>query len=461
MSSLKSFLQAFSRRYSQKKFTIPNKNSITASPPAILSLGFLVLIILGTLLLKLPMATHKPIGWLSAAFTATSAVNVTGLNVVDTANYTTFGQVVIAGLIQVGGLGFMTFGVLVFFSLQGRLGLHSQMIAQEALGQTNMTQIFSTAKSVVKIALAVQLLGFLGLTLAFSRYMDWHQAVYAGFFYCVSAFNNAGFSLTGDSVMPYVKDAPINLILMSLITVGGLGFLVIMDMVKHRCWHRFHTNTKVMLAGTLAINVVAFVLYWLLERDNPQTIGDFDMTEQVVSVLFLTITTRTAGFNNIDFSYLTDASTLLTFLLMFIGAGSMSTAGGIKVGTFMIIMATTWAYLRQREQVILFGRAVPDHAIKKAFALMTVSAILIAVSVFILAVVEKQHNIVDILFEVISASGTVGLSRNFTPKLSETGQIVVMFLMYAGRLGPLTLAYFIAHPKPTRIKYPETHTLVG
>lgn len=430
------------------------------SSPAILSLGFLVLIVIGTILLSLPIASIKPISVLSALFTATSAVTVTGLNVVDTANYTTFGQLVIVGLIQFGGLGFMTFAILVLTTFQGRMGLSGSMTAQEALG-TNSNQITSTAKSVIKIAFVTELLGFIGLTLCLMPSKGLNNAIYEAFFLCISAFNNAGFALTGNNMTEYAHQPIITTIISGLIIMGGLGFLVISDIAKHRRWQKFSTHTKVMVCGTVLLNLVGFLLYWLLERHNAKTLGSFTELEQLAGAWFMSVTARTAGFNNIDYSQVTDASTLLTFLLMFIGAGSMSTGGGIKIGTFVIVTATTWAFLRQRQQVTIFSRAIPDILVKKSFAIMSLSGLMIGLASFILVTIEPNGHIVDVLFEVISASSTVGLSRNFTPTLSEAGQWVIIFMMFMGRVGTLTLAYFIATPKPTRIKYPETHTLVG
>lgn len=430
------------------------------SSPAILSLGFLLLIVIGTILLSLPIASHQPISVLAAAFTATSAVTVTGLNVVDTANYTTFGQMVIAGLIQFGGLGFMTFAILVLTSLQGRMGLLSSTTAQDALGSTT-NELASTAQSVLKIAFITEFLGFLALTACLMPLKGLKSAMYEAFFLCISAFNNAGFALTGNNLTEYVHQPLVSFVISLLIITGGIGFLVILDVFKHKRWQKLTTHSKVMLLGTFTLNIMGCLLFWLLERHNAKTIGDFNGTEQLFASWFMAVTTRTAGFNNIDYTQVTDSSTLLTFILMFIGAGSMSTGGGIKIGTFVIIVATTWAYLRQRQQVTIFHRAIPEALVKKSFAVMSIMILMIALAVFILTAIEPEGHIVDIIFEVISASATVGLSRNFTPTLSEWGQLVIMFMMYMGRLGPLTLAYFIATPKPTRIKYPETHTLVG
>lgn len=213
----------------------PTKQGLQLSSPAILSLGFLALIVIGTVLLSLPIATIQPISILAAAFTATSAVTVTGLNVVDTANYTTFGQLVIAALIQFGGLGFMTFAILVLTSLQGKMGLSGSITAQEALG-THSNQIGSTAKAVIKIAFITESLGFLGLTLLLAPLKGLKDAMYEAFFLCISAFNNAGFALNGNNMTAYVHQPMISFIISLLIITGGIGFLVILDIIKHKRW---------------------------------------------------------------------------------------------------------------------------------------------------------------------------------------------------------------------------------
>lgn len=441
---------------------MPNKSTqLLSSPPMILAIGFLFLIALGSSLLKLPLATHDPITVLDAAFTATSAVTVTGLAVVDTANYTRFGQVVIATLIQLGGLGFMTFAVLAFFSLQRRLNITGQKIAREALGGTSFTDIISTAKYVVSISFIIEAVGFVGLTLLFSQEMPWFEAMYHGFFYTISAFNNAGFALTSESLTPYVGHTGINIIITSLITMGGLGFLVLKDIIDKRRWQKFNVNTKLVIVATVLLNIIAFILYWLFEHNNVNTLGMLSLSDQITAAWFQAITPRTAGFNTIPIDQLTDASTLLTMFLMFIGGGSLSTASGVKLGTFIILLLTTWAYLRQRDHVTIFERRIPERQVRKSLALFSITMLLIFLSVFILAIIETEHPLEDVLFEVVSALSTVGLSRGLTTQLDELGQIVIMFMMYAGRVGPLTLAFLIAMPKATRIHYPETNVLVG
>ncbi|WP_019673233.1 TrkH family potassium uptake protein [Psychrobacter lutiphocae] len=435
--------------------------NLLSSPPIILAVGFVFLIIIGCCLLKLPLSTIKPVSWLEATFTATSAVTVTGLAVVDTANYTTFGQVVIATLIQFGGLGFMTFAVFAFISLQRKLNIASQKIAREAFAETSFGKITSTAKSVIGISLIVEFIGFVALTLFFIQEMPWSKAMYHGFFYTISAFNNAGFALSSDSLAPYVHHTGINITITFLIIIGGLGFIVIKDMIDNRSWTKISVNTKLVLVTTLILNLVAFFLFWLLEHNNPNTIGNYSFGNQLIASWFQAITPRTAGFNTIPIDQLTDASTLLTMFLMFIGGGSVSTASGIKIGTFVILILTTIAFIRQRDDVTVFERRIPDRLVRKSLALVSITVMLIFFSVFILSVVEANHALEDVLFEVVSALSTVGLSRGITPELSQTGEIVIMFMMFTGRVGPLTLAYLIAMPKSSRIHYPATNVLVG
>lgn len=441
---------------------MPKKQShLLYSPPVILAAGFIVLILLGSSLLKLPASTIEPISWLDATFTATSAVTVTGLAVVDTANYTRLGQLVIAALIQFGGLGFMTFAVFAFISLQRRLNIAGQKIAREAFAETSFGNITSTAKSVIAIALCVECIGFIVLSCFFLQQMPFFDALYHGFFYTISAFNNAGFALTSDSLTPYVDHTGINLTITSLIIIGGLGFLVIKDLIDHRSWTKLSVNTKLVLYTTALLNLLAFLLFWLLEHNNPNTIGELNFGNQLTASWFQAITPRTAGFNTIPIDQLTDASTILTMFLMFIGGGSLSTASGIKLGTFVVLILTTWAFIKQRDHVTIFERRIPDRLVRKSLALISITMMLIFMSVFILSVIEADHALDDVLFEVVSALSTVGLSRGLTTELSAAGETVIMFMMFAGRVGPLTLAYLIAMPKSSRVHYPETNVLIG
>lgn len=435
--------------------------TVSLSPPAVLTLGFIVLILVGAVLLLLPVATTTPISVLQALFTATSAVTVTGLVVVDTGTqFSLFGQVVIALLIQAGGLGFMTFAVVAAISLGAKIGLTQQKIAQEAMNQTSLAQVAQTAKAVLLYSLLIELVGITLLTLVWWNDLGFSTALYHSFFYTISAFNNAGFALSSASLMPYASDIAVNLIISGLFIIGGIGFTVMIDINKQRCWRLLSTNTRIVLLATLIINLLAFCLIWLLEANNPATLANLPLKDQALAAWFQAVTPRTAGFNTLDYSQMTDASNVLTLLLMFIGGGSLSTASGIKVGTFVVLIMATYAFLRRRDDVSLLKRSVPAAQVLKALALALVSMSLIFISIFILTALEKAP-FLDIAFEAVSALSTVGLSRGLTTNLSSSGQLVIIFLMIAGRLGPLTLAYFLATPRRRKIRYAETKIQVG
>jgi trk system potassium uptake protein TrkH len=434
---------------------------LKASPPVILGAGYLALIILGTSILKLPLSTTQPVTWLEALFTATSAVTVTGLGVVDTGTrFTTFGQTVIALLIQAGGLGFMTFSVLTILSIGKRIGVRHQLLALEAFNQTSLDKIREVARAVIYFALTVESIAFVLLTLIWGGEMDWHQAAFHAFFYTVSAFNNAGFGLSADSLTAYAGHVPVNLIITSLFIIGGLGFAVLMDLWQTRSWKRLQPYTKLILGATVIINLIAWLLVWLFERHNAGTIANLPLAEQLTTSWFQAVTPRTAGFNTLPIESLTDSTALLMIVLMFIGGGSMSTAGGIKLGTFIVMFMTTYAFLNRSDDVTMMRRSVQRNVVMKAFSVSVISMMLVIVGTMALSALENAP-LLDILFEVVSALSTVGLSRALTTELSTAGECLIMVLMFVGRLGPLTAAYVIATPKKRRVRYPSVDIQVG
>ncbi|MBE0436882.1 MAG: Ktr system potassium transporter B [Methylomicrobium sp.] len=434
---------------------------LKASPPAILVAGYLGLITAGTLLLKLEIATNKAIGWLDALFTATSAVTVTGLVVLDIGtDFSLFGQIIIALLIQSGGLGFMTFSILTAMNLGKRIGIKHQLLALEALNQTSMNKIWEVAVAVIYFAFAIEAVGLILLTVIWSDDYGWVRALYEAFFYTVSAFNNAGFALSADSLTRYVDNIPVNLVVSALFITGGLGFVVLLDLWQIRGWKKLQIYSKAMIGGTLMINLISWLVVWLFERHNPATIGNFPLTHQLIASWFQAVTPRTAGFNALPIESLSDSTTLLTLLLMFVGGGSLSTASGIKLGTFIVICMAIYAFLGRRDEVTLMQRSISQNIVMKAFAITLISIVLVFIGTLLLSVSERA-SLVDVLFEVVSALGTVGLSRGLTGELSVTGQWIIMILMFVGRLGPLTLVYVIATPKPRGIKYPSVDIQVG
>lgn len=435
---------------------------LKASPPAILTSGYLLLIVLGTLILKLPLAAARPVTWLETLFTSTSAVTLTGLGVADIGTrYTVFGQIVVALLIQAGGLGFMTFSVLTVLSIGRRIGVRHQLLAQEAFNETSLNKIREVARAVVYFALAVEGAGFVLLALHWGGELGWPTALYHAFFYAVSAFNNAGFGLSADNLMPYASDSAINLIISSLFIIGGLGFAVLQDLWQtRRRWKRLQPYTKLMIGATAIINLGAWLLVWLFEHNNPATIANLPLAEQLTASWFQAVTPRTAGFNTVPIESLTDPTTLLMIALMFIGGGSMSTAGGIKLGTFVVMFMTTYAFLSRSDDVTMMRRSVQRNVVMKAFSVSVISMTLVLVGTLALSALEGAP-LLDSLFEVVAALSTAGLSRGLTGELSTAGQWLIMLLMFVGRLGPLTVAYVIATPQKRRVRYPSVDIQVG
>ena len=439
---------------------IPSKCR-TISPPLVLFWGFSTVILIGALLLMMPFSYVTPISWNQAIFTAASAVTVTGLVVVDTGSqFTIWGQTIIALLIQIGGLGFVTFAILAATSVGAKFNIGRMKVAQEALGQTSLEQITNIAKFVIIIALVIEFIGFILLTLLFLQQQSIGDATYNAFFYTISAFNNAGFALSADSLTAFRGDAGINLVITSLFIIGGLGFIVLIDIKDNRRWFKFTVNTKVVLLATLIINALAFLLFWLIEKNNSATLATLPLSEQLWASWFQAVTPRTAGFNTLPIEQLENSSTLLVILLMFIGGGSLSTASGLKLGTFVILLLATYHFLRQRAQVTIFSRSVKNKAIFTALSLFVVYIFLIFAGIFLLTLTEDAP-FLDIVFETVSAIGTVGLSRGLTGTLSIYGQFIIIFLMLVGRVGPLTFMYLLATSKRKHVTYASTSIKVG
>lgn len=441
--------------------TPKSSKKLFGAPPFILSASFALLILLGTCLLKLPIATESPISWLQSLFTVTSAVTVTGLVVVDTGSvFTPFGQVIIALLIQCGGLGLMTFAIVTLIALGGKIGFLQQTVAKEAFNQTDTSTLVSTAKAVLVFSLLVEAVGMLILSVYWSGELGWQTSLFHGFFYTISAFNNAGFALSPDSLIPYVADPVVNLTITGLFIVGGLGFSVWIDLKRNKRWSKLTVYSRMMITGTVLINAVAVIAIYLIEYNNPNTLAPLSELGKWLASWFQAVTPRTAGFNTLPIDQLEDGSTLLILVLMFIGGGSLSTASGIKVVTFMVLILATYGYLRRDEAVYVFKREIPKDTISKALALTMISIGVTWLAIFALVLTENAP-IMDIAFEAVSALGTVGLSRGLTGNLSSAGQGIIIFMMFMGRLGPLMLAYFLANPRVKKLRYAETKLAIG
>ncbi|AUC07974.1 TrkH family potassium uptake protein [Acinetobacter lwoffii] len=445
-----------------KSSDLKQHRTINLSPPSLLALGFLGLILIGSLLLMLPIAHHGEISWLEAIFTATSAVTITGLSVVNVGEaYTVFGQIVIMFLLQCGGLGFMTFAILAVMSLAPQLGLKQQVMAQESIGQTSLKKVSFTIKAVFLYSLFFEAIGTLILTLSWLKEYQFTDALFYAAFYSVSAFNNGGFSLFPNSLMSFSGQYLITFTISMLYIIGGIGFLVLMDVKEHKRWRKLSTNSKLILSTILGLNLSAFIVLWLLEASNPHTLGLMSLGDQAVNAWFHATVPRSSGFNSLPMEQMSDASSLVTMLLMFIGGGSLSTAGGIKVGTFIIVVISVISFLRREDEIRLFNHSIPEKTTFKALAVVCITAALIMMGFMSLLILEPEQDFLDLLFEAVSAACTVGLSRGVTEELQPASLIILMLLMFAGRLGPLTLAYFIATPKKSRLKHPPSEIQIG
>ncbi|WP_226682502.1 TrkH family potassium uptake protein [Sutcliffiella horikoshii] len=434
---------------------------IKLSPPQLLIVVFIFFGLLGTLLLRLPVSTTESITLVDALFTATSAMTVTGLAVVDTGTaYTLFGQIVILFLIQVGGIGIMTFAVLIFIMLGKKIGFQERLILQQALNQTSVGGIILLVRRIIIFSFLIEGFAVLLLSYRWIPEYGWWDGFYYSVFHAISAFNNAGFSIWSDSLMQYAGDPVVNIVISFLFIIGGIGFTVLTDLWYTKEFRRLTLHTKIMLFGTLGINLLAMFVFFVLEYFNPNTLGNFTLIEKIWASYFQAVTTRTAGFNTIDIGAMETASIMWTLLLMFIGAGSTSTGGGIKLTTFVIIVLAVNTFIKGKHEIVIFKRSIHQNYVIKALAISTISILFIFFSLFILTITEQAEFLL-LLFEVISAFGTVGLSMGITGDLTDIGKCVIVFIMLLGKLGPLTLAYSLAKPKPSKVRYPNEDLLTG
>jgi trk system potassium uptake protein TrkH len=355
----------------------------------------------------------------------------------------------------------MTFAILAVMSLSTKIGLKQQIMAQETIGQTSLSKVSHTIKAVFLYSIFFEAIGTVILTIAWMQEYDFLKALFYAAFYSVSAFNNGGFSLFPNSLMDFSSHYFITFTISLLYIIGGIGFLVLMDIKRHRRWKRLSPNSKLILLTIAGLNLIAFIVIWLLEANNPLTLAPMSIGDQAVNAWFHATVPRSSGFNSLDVGSMTDAAALVTMILMFIGGGSLSTAGGIKVGTFIVVILSVISFLRRADEIRIFNFSVPHATSFKAMAVVSITAMLVFAGFLSLLLLEPDQHFLDLLFEAVSAACTVGLSRGITADLQPASQIALMLLMFAGRLGPLTLAYMIATPKRTRLKHPSTDIQIG
>jgi trk system potassium uptake protein TrkH len=431
-------------------------------------IGFFVIILTGTLLLMLPVANRAPGGasFLEALFTATSATCVTGLVVRDTYHYwSIFGQIVILILIQIGGLGFMTIGVFFSIILRRKIGLRTRGILQESVNTLQIGGIVRLAKKIIWGTVFFEVTGAILLSFRFCKRFGPVKGIYYGVFHAISAFCNAGFDLMGQqvrymSLTEYVDDWLINITIMSLIVIGGIGFLVWDDISKHKLnYKRYKLHSKIVLLTSVVLIFGGACLFYLFEKNY--LMKDMSNSGVILSSLFSSVTARTAGFNTIDTALLQDNSKMLTMLLMFIGGSPGSTAGGIKTTTLIVLILYLRANIKKINGCNIFGRRLDDETIKKASAVMCTNLFLSIGASLIISTVQ-QIPLIDILFEVLSAIGTVGMSTGITRDLNEVSRFIIIFLMFCGRVGSLSFALSIGRNKQTvPVAQPIEHITIG
>lgn len=439
--------------------------NVGASPPTLLAAGFLALILLGTLLLLLPFAAKdQGLTLFEAFFTATAAVTVTGLSIVDTQQLSLYGQCVTILLVQIGGLGFVTFAVVSAITLGNRLSLRQQSLALEAFNQTSTARLRNTAVSVLRITAFIELTAMALLFLWWwgSGRLPAGSALYHAFFHSIAAFNNSGYALFDGSLSRFVGDSVTIGILSCLVILGGIGFPVIVQVKNKKRWQTLPPYVRLMILSALVLNLVGFAGIWLMEANNPNTLGALSWADQARAAWMQSVSMRTAGFTVFDMGAMDDSTTLMTAMLMFIGGGSMSTAGGIKLGTFVVILAAVFAYLTQRKDVVLLQRTVSRDTIQKSLAVVVVTMLTGALALLLLTVFEDIA-FVSLMYEVIAALSTTGVTHGLTAELSRPSQCVIAALMFMGRVGPLTLVYSLAARTRarSRVRYPEMDFQVG
>lgn len=431
-------------------------------------IGFCLVILSGTILLMLPISTREGVVTppIDALFTTVSASCVTGLIIADTYQYwSIFGQIVIISLIQIGGLGFMTIGVFFAVVLRKKIGLWVRGTLQESVNIMQTGGIVRLAKKIIIGTAVFEGTGALILSIHFSRTMDWGQAVYYGIFHSVSAFCNAGFDLMGKdgeyiSLTGYSGDWTVNLVIMLLIIIGGIGFFIWNDLSENKLhFRRWKLHTKITILMTLALVFGGAAVLFVLEYNN--TLAGRPLDEQILCSLFGSVTARTAGFNTVDTAALTDSSKLFTALLMFIGGSPGSTAGGMKTTTFVVLAASVYSGLFDKRECSMFGRRLSRDVVRKASTVLCTNLMLCVTAVLII-VTATSLDVTDVIFEVASAMGTVGMSAGITRDMDAVSKISLIFLMFCGRVGSMTFALSLkGHKVEPPVRLPEEEVMIG
>ncbi len=463
------------------------------TPTQFIIFGFLIIILIGTCLLMLPAASKsgESIGFVDALFTASSAVCVTGLIVVNTLeHWTVFGQIVIISLIQIGGLGFMTIVTMILVIAGKKITLKERMLIQESLNLNSLSGMVLLVKRIIIGTVFFESIGAVILAVRFSFDYGIGRGIYMGIFHGISAFCNAGFDVIGkESLVPYSGDVIVNVIIMSLIVIGGLGFTVWVDIYKtakenilskeRRFDHdnkasfkialrKLNLHSKVVLTITPFLIIGGAILFFILEYSNPETMGSMTLGNRTLASLMQSVTLRTAGFNSIDQGGMTYASKFLSIILMFIGGSPSGTAGGIKTTTIGVLLIAVLSVVRGSATTNIYERNIPFQILQRALAIFLISLGAAIAITMVLTITEKnmacEHEFIDLLFETVSALGTVGITTGITPYLSTAGKLIIAFAMFIGRLGPITIVIALAKKQSqysAPYHFPEGKIMVG
>lgn len=447
------------------KFIGKTKNKLNAVQK--LAAGFALVILVGAILLSLPISSQsgKPTNFINSLFTSTSAVCVTGLATNDTGtHWNYFGKTVIMLLIEIGGLGFMAFTTLFAMILKKKITLRERLEMQEAMNTFSIQGLVKMVKYILCFTMLVQGLGAILMSTQFIPKYGLAVGIYYSIFHSVSAFCNAGFDLFGNfqSLVGLNTNTVIILTISILVIVGGLGFTVWVEIYNCKNFKRISLHSKVVILITAILLFGGAILIFLFEFKNPNTLGNMSLKNKILNAFFASVTPRTAGFNSISIQDMTMASRCITIILMFIGGSPGSTAGGLKTATFGILILTVISVARGRKDTEIFMRKISKETVYRAFAIFSLGIGLIITVVLILSFTETGVTFEQILFEAVSAFGTVGSTMGITTKLSTIGKIVIMITMYCGRLGPMTvMLLFMNKHSNNNIKYPEGKILVG
>lgn len=431
--------------------------------------GFLKIILLGSLLLTLPIAsaTGVRVPWFDALFTSTSAVCVTGLVVLDTGTaYSTFGHIVILILIELGGLGFMTFATLIFRLIGRSFSMRDRMIMRESMNEDSLGGMVGLVTWVARSAFTVQFVGALCFSIRLIPMYGLAKGAFYSLFHAVSAFCNAGFDLFGGgrSLTGFSGDLLMNLTAIAMVVTGGLGFSVLHDILDKRSFRRLRLHTKLVLVTYFALLLGGFVVVLLLEWSNPETLGPLSVPDKLLAALFQSVTLRTAGFNTIDQEALHDSTKLIGGFLMLVGCAPASTGGGVKVTTLAITALTVRMVARGESSISVFERRIDRELIQRSVAIVCIAVAVAFVDVFALSVLQPGAYFLDLYYECVSAVGTVGISAIGTANLRTSARILIMITMYIGRIGPLSMALLFTKKQRRcreNMRYPEDRVMIG